>query len=173
VRFDRLQGCLTESPALELERLTAFYLETPVFAERRELTGRLRLLQVMRDELQKSGVLERMRPDVPESEFTHPGNPYKLDFGYTTGRDYKFLHAVSLAQRLESGVLLAARFPKLAAGIQEKRSAKAWLTAIVDDDFPKPAELSFTLGMMRESGIVVAPAAEIPKLAEAIRLELA
>lgn len=172
VRFDRLQGCLTESPALEMERLSAIYLETPQFPERRELTGRQRILQVMRDELQKAGVLERMRPDVPEAEFTQPGNPFTLDFGYIAGNDYKFLHAVSLAQRVESGMTLAARFSKLAAGVQEKKGRKPWLTAIVDDDLPKEGEVDFALGVMRESGIVIAPVAEMPRIAEKIRLEL-
>jgi hypothetical protein len=172
VRFDYLQGCLTESPALEMERLSAIYLETPRLAERRDLTGRQRILQVMRDELQKAGVLQMMRTDVAEAEFTQPGNPFTLDFGYEAGNDYKFMHAVSLAHRLESGMMLAARFPKLAAGIQEKKGGKAWLTAVVDDDLPKDDEVDFTLRMMRDSGIVIAPVTEMSRIGESIRLEL-
>ena len=45
VRFDRLQGCLTESPALEMERLSALYLETPAATEKRDLSGKQRILQ--------------------------------------------------------------------------------------------------------------------------------
>ena len=172
VRFDRLQGCLTESPALEMERLSTIYLETPQFVEARELTGRQRILHVMRDELQKAGVLEKVRADVSEVEFTKSGNPFKLDFGYQAGSDFKFLHAVSLAQRVESGMMLAARFPKLAAGIQEKRSAKAWLTAVVDDDLPEEGEVDYVLRLMRDAGITVVPKAEMPRIAEGIRLEL-
>ena len=171
VRFDRIQGCLTESPTLEMERLSAIYLETPQATEHRDLTGRRRILQVMRDELQKAGVLERMRPDVPEAEFSQ-GSPYKLDFAYSVGSDFKFLQAVSMAQRLDSAMSLAARFPKIAAGVKEKRNAKAWLTAIVDDDLSQQGEASYALEMMRDSGIVVAPMAEMPQLAEGIRLEL-
>lgn len=171
LRFDRLQGCLTESPALEMERLSAIYLETPQLSDRRELTGRQRILQMMRDELQKAGVLERMRPDVPEAEFTR-GSPYKLDFAYAVGSDFKFLHAVSVAQRLESAISLAARFPKIAAGIKEKRNAKAWLTAIVDDNLPSQGDESYALNMMRDVGIAVVPTTEMPRIAEGIRLEL-
>lgn len=172
VRLDRLQGCLTESPALEMERLSAIYLETPQLTEHREPSGRQRILQVMRDELSNAGVLRIMRSDVPEAEFTQPENPYKLDFGYAIGSDFKFLHAVSLAQRPDSGMMLAARFPKIAAGVQEKRNAKAWLNAVVDDDLPRRDEVNFVLDMMRESGIVIARAAEMPRIAEGIRLEL-
>src|SRR5947207_3154427 len=60
IRFDRLQGCLTQSPALELEKLSAMYLETPVSAEKREPSGRQRILSVMQDELEKAGVLPFM-----------------------------------------------------------------------------------------------------------------
>jgi len=173
IRVDRLQGCLTESPALEMERLSAMYLETPAEAEKRELSGRQRILTVMRDELQKAGVLGVMLTDVPVAEFTKPGDPLKLDFAYSAGDNLKFLHAVSLKQRVEGGMMLAARFPQVAAGIQVKKNTRAWLTAVVDDDLDsKRDEVGFALKMMEESGIVVKPTAEMPKIAEGIRLEL-
>ncbi len=172
IRFDRLQGCLTESPALEMERLSAIYLETPTGAEKRELTGRQRILQVMRDEFEKAGVLGLMKTDISMAEYTRPGDPLKLDFGYPVEGAFKFMHAVSLAQRVDSGMMLAARFPQIAAGLQAKRNVKPWLTAVVDDELPKRDEVDFALDMMRESGIVVAYAAEMPRIAEGIRIEL-
>jgi hypothetical protein len=173
IRFDRLQGCLTQSPALELEKLSAMYLETPAGAERRELTGRQRILNVMRDELEKAGVLAMMQANVSMAEYTKPGDPLKLDLGYVAGDRFKFLHAVSLAQRVEPGMILAARFPQIAAGMQRKKQVKAWLTAVVDDGTDRGRdEVGFALGMMQESGIVVARAAEMPQVAEGIRLEL-
>jgi hypothetical protein len=173
VRCDRLQGCLTQSPALEMERLSAIYLETPAGAERREPTGRLRIVNLMREEFEKAGVLGFMQTDVAAAEFTKPGDPLKLDFGYATGGDYKFLHAVSLSQRVEHGMVLAARFPQIAAGMQSKRNAKAWLTAVVDDELDRSRdEANFALEMMQENGIVVARAPEMPQLAERIRAEL-
>jgi hypothetical protein len=173
IRFDRLQGCLTESPALEMKRLSAIYLETPTGTEKREVTGRQRILSVMRDQLQEAGVLGFMLTDFSVAEFTRPGDPLRLDFGYPSGNDLKFLHAVSLHQRVEVGTILAARFPQIAASMQVKRGVKAWLTAIVDDNLGRGRdEVEFTLEMMRENGIVVAPAAEMPQIAEGIRFEL-
>jgi DUF3037 family protein len=174
VRCEPLQGCLTElSPALELERLSAIYLETPTATERREVTGRQRILHLMRDELEKVGVLALMQSDIAVAEFTRPGDPLKLDFGYAVGSDFKFLHAVSLAQRVEHGMMLAARFPQIAAGMLAKRNAKAWLTAIVDDELDRGRdEVNFALEMMQENGVVVARAAEMPQIAEGIRVEL-
>jgi hypothetical protein len=173
IRFDRLQGCLTESPALEMDRLSAIYLETPAGIEKREVTGRQRILSVMRDEFEKAGVLSLMQKDIAISEYTKPGDPLKLDFGYQAVAAYKFLQAVSLAQRVEQGMILAARFPQIAAGMQVRRGVKAWLTAIVDDDLDHNRdEVEFTLEMMQENGIVVVPASEMPRIAEGIRLEL-
>ena len=172
IRFDQLQGCLTESPALEMERLSAIYLETPRLAGKGELTGRQRILSVMREEFERAGVLGFMQRDIPMADYTRPGDPMKLDFGYAVGTDFKFLQAVSVAQRVDAGMVLAARYPQIAAGMQAKKNVKAWLTAVVDDDLPKRDEVQFALDMMTESGIVVARAEEMPKIAEGIRLEL-
>src|SRR6266700_2202759 len=60
IRFDLLQGCLTESPAKELEQLRSLYLETFAATEKREVSGRQRILNTMKDELQRSGVLPMM-----------------------------------------------------------------------------------------------------------------
>jgi len=66
VQVTALQGCQTYlSPALELQRLSAMYLETPTISEPRPLTGRQRILRVMQDELEKAGVLELMQRNVP------------------------------------------------------------------------------------------------------------
>jgi len=173
IRLDRLQGCLTESPALEMERLSAMYLETPAGTAQRELRGRQRILSVVRDELQNAGVLELMQANIGVAEYTKAGDPLKLDYGYSAADGFKFLHAVSLTQRVEHGMILAARFPQIAAGMQTKRNVEAWLTAVVDDEIDRSRdEVSFALDMMQESGIIIAPATEMPRIAEGIRLEL-
>jgi hypothetical protein len=175
IRFDRLQGCLTQSPALELEKLSALYLETPAGAERREVPGRQRILNVMRHELEKAGVLAMMQANVPMAEYTKPGDPLKLDFGYAAGDQFKFLLAVSLVQKqgVEQGMMVAARFPQIAARMLQKRQVKAWLTAVVDDELYRGRdEVGFALEMMQDSGIVVARVAEMPQIAERARLEL-
>jgi hypothetical protein len=173
IRFERLQGCLTESPALEMERLNTIYLETSARADKREFTPRLRILSVMHDELQRAGVLALMQTNIAVAEYTRPGDPLKLDYGYSVADGVKFLQAVSLTQRVEQGMILAARFPQIAARLQAKRNAKAWLTAVVDDDLDRSREeVNFALDMMQESGIVVTQAAEMPQIAEEIRLEL-
>ena len=148
------------------------YLETPGVTEKRDVSGRQRIVDHIKDELEKAGVLPLMLRDIPVAEYTRPGDPLKLDFGYSIGNSFKLLQAVSLKQRVDSALTLAARFPQIATSMQAKNGANAWLTAVVDDDLPKRDEVDFALGMMRESGIVVARAAEVPQIAEQIRVDL-
>jgi hypothetical protein len=173
IRFEPLQGCLTESPALEMERLNTIYLEIPAGTEKRELSGRQRILSVMHDELQRAGVLALMQTNIALVEYTRPGDPLKLDYGYSVADGTKFLQAVSLAQRVEQGMILAARFPQIAAGIKAKKHVGAWLTAVVDDNLDRNRdEVNFALDMMQESGIVAVPAEKMAQIADGIWLEL-
>lgn len=172
IQLDDLQGCWTASPAKELEKLSSVYLETPTPIEKREPSGRLRILNQMKDELEKAGVLPFMLRDIAVAEYTWPGDSQKLDFGYPIEGGFKFLHGVSLAGQATSGMLLAARFPKFSASMYEKKGAKAWLTAVIDDDLPRRDDVNVALDMMQESGIVVVPAKEMHNIAEGIRLEL-
>jgi hypothetical protein len=172
IQLERLQGCLTESPAKELEKLSSLYLETFTPSEKREPSGRLRILARMKDELEKVGVLPFMVRDIAWAEYTWPGDSQKLDFGYPIEGGFKFLQAVSLAGPATSGMLLAGRFPKFSSSMNQKKGAKAWLTAVIDDDLPPRDELNVALEMMRENGMMVARAAEMPRIADSIRLEL-
>jgi hypothetical protein len=126
----------------------------------------------MEQEFEQRGILGRMERGFAVAEFTRAGDPLKLDFGYRLGTNFKFLHAVSLAQRSDRAMLLAARFPQIASGMKAKKGVTPWLTAVVDDELPKREEVDFALDMMQENGIVVASAAEMPRIAEGIRLEL-
>ena len=70
-------------------------------------------------------------------------------------------------------MILAARFPQIAAGMQATRNVRAWLTTVVDDELDRTRdEINFTLEMMQENGIIVAPTSEMSQIAEGIRLEL-
>lgn len=172
VRCEALQGYLSESPAKELEKLSSLYLETPAPSEKRDLSGRQRILAHMKDELEKAGVLPFMLHDISMNEYGQFENLPKVDFGYPTAKAFKFLQAVSLRQRVNTGVIWAGRFPEVVAGMKEKTGANAWMTAIVDDDLPHSDEVAITLDLMQESGIVIASTADMSRIAEGIRLEL-
>ncbi len=172
IQCEPLQGCLGESPAKELEKLSSIYLETPTLGGRRELSGRQRLLAHMEDALEKAGILPLMLRDISVAEYAQAEGLPTLDFGYSSDQSFKFLQAVYILQRVNAGLIWAKRFPEIAAGMKEKKGVSAWMTAIVDDELPRAEEVTITLDLMRESGIMIAPAAEMPQIAEGIRLEL-
>lgn len=172
VRCEPLQGCLSESPAKELEKLSSLYLETSVPGEKRDLSGRQRILAHIKDELERTGVLPLMLRDISMAEYGQFESLPNVDFGYPAREAFKFLQAVSLRQRVNTGVIWARRFPEVAVGIEHKTGAKAWMTAVVDDDLPRGDEVAITLDLMRESGIVIAHMADMSRIAEGIRLEL-
>ena len=171
-------GLLAEDAAKELDALDKFHLGVShVLAARREAVGRQLILGQMRDQMEQAGVLGHMLQRFSLERFTRPGDPMKMDFAYPVGSEIKFLQAVSFSgdskTSVDRAVILAARFPEIAAAIQAKENAKARLTAVVDDDIDhKSMEIGFALAMMREKGLRVVPVAEMPRIAQEISEEL-
>lgn len=168
------QGCLTEDPTSEIETMSRIYLESVRVSRTHELTGRERIVLAMRDAWEAAGISWRLKA-FPVAPYTGPGDSFTFDFGYFLGSQIKLFHAVSLKTRVDSGVTLAARFPKIADTLRnhEKFPLMPSLTAVVDDDLDlKKDEIGFALEMMRESGIQVSEVREMPRLAEAARMEL-
>jgi len=175
VRFERLQGCLTESPALEMDRLCALYLATPVILHRKLVSGRQQILNTMRSELGRAGVLPLMRINVPAAEFTMPGDPLRFDFSHTTRDSIKILQAVPLERKkdIEEASGLAGRFLGVKSKIREKFGLNTWLTAVVNDDYnPEGSESEFIQNLMDENGIAISKVNEMHSIANGIRLEL-
>jgi hypothetical protein len=167
-------GLFAEDAARELDALEKFHMGAPhVSAGKREPTGRQWIVGQMEDNLERAGVLGHMLRRFSVERFTRPGDPMKLDFGYPVGSEIKFLHAVSLKAGIGQAVIVAARFEDVARGIEANTKAKAGLTAIVDDDFDRSnMEIGFALGLMLEKGLRVAPVAEMPRIAQEIRVQL-
>ena len=167
-------GLFAEDAARELDALEKFHMGTPhVPASKRESTGRPWILRQMEDNFERAGVLGHMLQGFSVERFTRPGDPMKLDFGYPVGSEIKFLQAVSLKAGIGQATIVATRFEDIARGIEASTKAKAGLTAVVDDDFDRNnMEIGFALGLMQEKGLRVVPVAEIPRVAQEIRVEL-
>ncbi|HEY1802262.1 MAG TPA: DUF3037 domain-containing protein [Terriglobales bacterium] len=179
VQVSPVKALLAEDAAKELNALTQIYLETrnaPMM--KRALTGRQWIVGQMSDAFAQAGVLAQMQQKFAVAPFTQEGDPMKLDFAYPIGKQIKFLHAVSFSATswrtsVDQAVILASRFPEIAAGISEKQNGRAMLTAVVDDDLDrKNNEIGFALAMMQGKGLRIAPIAEMPRIAQEIRVEL-
>jgi hypothetical protein len=168
------KALLSADAATEVETLASIYLGTRYARVKREVSGRPWIVAQMRDALAQAEILNFMQQKFVVEPFTKKGDPMKLDFCYANDREIKFLQAVSLTPAsVDQAVILASRFPVIAAGIQAKDKALAMLTAVVDHDLDlKNNEIGFALEMMQEKGLRVASVAEMPRIAEEIRREL-
>ncbi|HVP50937.1 MAG TPA: DUF3037 domain-containing protein [Terriglobales bacterium] len=168
------KACLTESPAEELGRLAEMYLERvrrP--AGKGTAAGRQLIAQRMREAFEQAGVWKLMRKRVAVAQYTHPGDPLKIDCGYRPNGEVKLFHAVSLATDVDAAKVLAFTYPQIREGIARLEQAKTSLTAIVEDDLDRGDEpIAFALDTLARSQIAVAAQAELPRLAEAVRRDL-
>ena len=168
------KACLTESPAEELGRLAEMYLERvrrP--AGKGAAAGRQLIVQRMREAFEQAGVWKLMRQRIAVAEYTHPGDPLKIDCGYRPNGEVKLFHAVSLASDVDAAKVLAFTYPQIREGIARLEQAKTSLTAVVEDDLDRTDEpIVFALETLARSQIAVAAQAELPRLAEMARREL-
>jgi Protein of unknown function (DUF3037) len=167
-----MQGVLTDSPQAELGRLVEMYCEAKR-GGRRDLSGRQVIFNAMRDSFTQAGVWELMRKRIPVAQYTHKGDPLKLDCGYRPNGTVHLFHAVSLATDVDSAKVLAFSYPPIADGIARLENAKTSLTAIVEDGLDREDEaIGFALETFEKTRILVATTSQLPSIAEIARVEM-
>ena len=173
IQVSPTKACLAQEPAKEMEILADLYFEGPKRGARLGSSERQRLLKGMRSAFEQAGVWTSLMKEIPAAPYTKAGDPFKFDFGYRVGAEIKFFHAVSLKASVEQAVMLAARYPKIARGVTQMAQAKPSLTAVIDNDLDrKQDEVQFALSALEEEKIRVAAVAEMPRIADRVRLEL-
>ncbi len=173
IQLSPAKGCLAEDPRQEIEAMASMYLEAAKVGGKHEVSGRQRILGKMRDAFEQAGVWVLMRKQIAVAEYTHKGDPLKIDCSYQPNGVIKMFQAVSLESDVDSAKVLAFSYPVLAQGIEKKEKASALLTAVVEDDLDRSDEaVLFALATLEESRIRVAVAGEMAGIAEAARREL-
>ena len=168
------KGCLAEDPAQELQSLAQMYLERRR-AGARETSGRQAIVAQMRDAFEQAGVWQSnlMRKKIAAAQYTHKGDPLKIDCGYRPNGVIKMFHAVSLDSDVDAAKVLAFTYPDIRDGIARVEKAKSELTAIIEPDLDRSDEaVLFALATLERSAIAVATTAELPGIAETARVEL-
>ncbi len=114
-----------------------------------------------------------MHHDIRAAEFTHKGDPLKIDCGYRPNGVLKMFHAVSLATDVDSAKVLAFTFPLMRDGMARAQKLDAALTAVVEDELDRADEsIAFALDTFARTQITVAAASELPRLADVARKEM-
>jgi len=173
VQLSQVMPALTEPLAVsEVDEVVRLFLESPKLRRVREPAGRQKILETMRSAFEKAGVLKLLTP-VPVEPYTRAGDPFEFDFGYNTGKEIRLFHAVSMRASVDSAVMLAARYPKIAPVMEKMAGASPSLTAVIEAELDRSrAEVGFALEMMEESRIRVAETREMAGIAERARVEL-
>jgi hypothetical protein len=172
IQLTQPKAVLADSPQAEIGRLAEIYLERNRRGTR-TASGRQVIVGRMRDAFEREGVWPLMRKAVPIAEYTHKGDPLKIDCGYRPNGIVKLFHAVSLDADVNLAKVLAFSYPKIRAGIAEREKAETQLTAIVEAELPRDDEgIAFALATLRGNDINVATVADLPSIAERARVEL-
>jgi hypothetical protein len=183
-----MTAILTESPQAEIGKLAQMYLESTLHAHRAQ-SGRRVIYNAMRGAFEQAGVWQLMRTQIAVSQYTHRGDPLKIDCGYRlpvppSRADFALdgvnvhgiihlFHAVSLETDVDAAKVLAFSYPTLRDGLVRAENAASDLTAITEDDLDLREEgIAFALATLQGSDIAVAKVSDMPRLAERARLDL-
>ncbi len=94
------KGILTGDPEAELDRVYRDQVALPRFRRAAADAANSRAAICVRatEVFRSVGILDRMTKTVPVAEFTYPGDPLKLDFGYRRNGTRGFVHALVLSR---------------------------------------------------------------------------
>lgn len=173
IQLSETRGCVTDDPAKEIEKLASIYFrDRDAGASKRASIGVRLIREKMKQAFEQSGVA-KLLIRVPVSPYTKKGDPFEFDFGYRVNDEIKLFEAVSLKRDVDSGLMLAGRYPKIAEGMRRVAKAEPVLTAIVDDglNYKRP-DVQFALSLMEEERIRIAAVSQMAEIAERTRVEL-
>lgn len=172
LQLTRPKAVLAQDAAEELETLARMYLERRRVAGDKG-TGRAAIVAQMKDAFEAAGAWRHMQHRIAAAQYTHKGDPLKIDCGYRQNGVIKMFHAVSLATDADAAKVLAFSYPELRDGVRRVANAGTELTAIVEAELDRgDDQVAFALAVLEKTEIKVASTAELAVIAKNARLEL-
>jgi hypothetical protein len=181
VQMTEPRAYLAESLPAGVEELMRLYVEPPPRERVPRLSGRAAIQARMRSEFEHAGVWDLLRKRIAASEYTRPGDPLRIDYGYRPNGQVRMFHAVSLDPGLEMAKVLAFSAAALRAGVERVEKAALELTAVIEpaarlaatDEDPERLEMyRFGVETMEEHQIRVLTTSDMGRVAETARREL-
>lgn len=175
IQLSPTKACLTQSPQAEIEQLAKLYLESSrPRRTARARSARLEIFARMQNEFEKAGVWQSqlLRKSIAASDYTHDGDPLKIDCGYKPDGVVRLFHGLSPQTDPDSAKVLAFSYPQIAEGIRRQEKATTELTAVLSDRSDNGDSLRFALATLERSSIQIAALSEMPAIAERARREL-
>lgn len=165
--------CLVRDPQGGLADVFARYVGTQPAAAPAE-DQRLYIKQRLTGALKSANVWEKLEKRVPAAPWTHPGDPFRLDYAYrplfVEGKPnghIRFLHALSLQRDTKLAKVLVYTIEHV------RRKEPADLTAVVEG-LPGRGDKAAGLSrrILEEGGALIRPLAEAEVIARTLRSEL-
>jgi len=181
VQMTEPKAYLAESLPAGMEELMRLYVEPPPRERVPRLSGRAAIQAKMRGEFERAGVWDLLRKRIAASDYTRPGDPLRIDFGYRPNGIIRMFHAVSLEPGVEMAKVLAFSASGLRAGVERVEKAELELTAVIEpaarlgasDEEPERLEMyRFGVETMEEHQIRVLTTSDLGRVAETARREL-
>lgn len=189
VQVSEPSAVMATNSVQELNRLVKMYctVETSTAAIVRDSrrTGRAAIVFQMRKAFEQYGVIKEMQKRIDVSALTGVGNAWKIDYAYRHPKEvmsgltretqvYRMFHGVSMRKNAEGAEIMAARFQEFRERLEDKVQARAELTAIVEADLDRESPVvKFAYETFAEKNVLVATLAEMPRIADKARRELA
>ena len=120
------------------------------------------------DVFQRRRILGKLEHRVPVEEFTHRGDPLKLDYGYRYNGTRGYLHAIALDRDISQSKVLAYTAESI-----RQRVPNSILTAVTSaEPSLENSRHQFIVQTLRGQDIAILPINQIDKFAEELRPRL-
>ena len=170
IQFSPRKAVLAEDFDAELDRLYRDHVAPPRAAGRPGLLENTRawIRARLSDVFRRRRILARMEKSVPVDEYTQPGDPMRLDYGYRSNGTRGFLHAVSLGRDPAQAKVLA-----YTAECIRARLPQTEFTAVTDiEPARENPRQQFVARLFEEQKIAVVPLSQIERFADTLRARL-
>jgi hypothetical protein len=173
VQFGPQRGVLAEDFDAELERLYQAQVSPPRGARGGLLENtRAWIRAKLSDVFRRHRVLAKLEKGVRAEEFTQPGDPLRIDYGYRANGTRGFLHAISIARDPAQAKVLVYTAECIRARVPQTVT-KTEFTAVVEmEPARENPRHQFVARLFEEQKIMVVPLSRIEKFAEELRVRV-
>jgi Protein of unknown function (DUF3037) len=168
LQFSPPRGLLAENFDAELARLFREHVAAPPAARGIGQNVRNWVRARMADVFRRRRILGKLEHRVPVEEFTHPGDPLKLDYGYRYNGTRGYLHAIALDRDVAQSKVLA----YTAESIRERLPNSIFTAVTNAEPSPENSRHRFIVETLRAQDISILPLGQVDRFAEELRPRL-
>ncbi len=152
----------------ELERLYTDHVAPPSYRARGPAEvgdTRAGIRKRAADLFQRRGIYNRMQKSVRAAEYTFPGDPLRIDFGWRSNGTRGFVHTISLAREPRQAKEFAFTAERIRARVSDCRFAA------ITDTTPRPDNdrHQFVAQVLAEQEIEIVPVPQLDEFANRLR----